>query len=113
MGKPPTQFDVFMKMHDKAEAKKRYFAGDHENLEYFSQTAKEAQVTYLLSFMYIDCLSIFVHDNDTVLVTCRRRIYRGWSKNTKKTLQTIKMMWGYGRKPNLGEKERRRVISMA
>ncbi|CAI9263369.1 unnamed protein product [Lactuca saligna] len=34
-------------------------------------------------------------------------------KNTEKTLQTIKMMRGYGWKFNLGEKERRRVISMA
>ncbi|CAH1429134.1 unnamed protein product [Lactuca virosa] len=41
----------------------------------------------------------------------KRRIYRGLSKNTDKTLQTINMMRGYGRKPNLGENERRRVIS--
>ncbi|CAI9280601.1 unnamed protein product [Lactuca saligna] len=47
MGKPPTQFDVFMKTHGTAEAKKRYFAGDHENLEYCSLTAKEAQEMYL------------------------------------------------------------------
>ncbi|CAI9300197.1 unnamed protein product [Lactuca saligna] len=44
--------------------------------------------------------------------TLWRRIYWGWSKNTEKIFQTIKMMQGYGRKPNLGEKERRRVISM-
>ncbi|CAI9288082.1 unnamed protein product [Lactuca saligna] len=43
MGKPPTQFDVFIKTYGTAEAKKRYFAGDHENLEYCSLTAKEAQ----------------------------------------------------------------------
>ncbi|CAI9279566.1 unnamed protein product [Lactuca saligna] len=47
LGKPPTQFDVFMKTHGTAEAKKRYFAGDHENLEYCSLTAKEAQEMYL------------------------------------------------------------------
>ncbi|CAI9291953.1 unnamed protein product [Lactuca saligna] len=47
IGKPPTQFDVFMKTHGTIEAKKRYFAGDHKNLEYCSLTAKEAQVDRL------------------------------------------------------------------
>ncbi|CAI9281642.1 unnamed protein product [Lactuca saligna] len=47
MGKPPTQFDVFMKTHGTAKAQKRYFAGDHENIEYCSLTAKEAQEAYL------------------------------------------------------------------
>ncbi|CAH1433338.1 unnamed protein product [Lactuca virosa] len=47
MGKPPTQFDVFIKTHGTTEVKKIYFARDHENLEYCSQTAKEAQEAYL------------------------------------------------------------------
>ncbi|CAH1435739.1 unnamed protein product [Lactuca virosa] len=47
MGKPPTHYDVFMKTHGTAESKKRYFEGNHENLEYCSQTAKEAQEAYL------------------------------------------------------------------
>ncbi|CAH1422918.1 unnamed protein product [Lactuca virosa] len=47
MGKPPTHYDVFMKTHGTAESKKRDFEGNHENLEYCSQTAKEAQEAYL------------------------------------------------------------------
>ncbi|CAH1450857.1 unnamed protein product [Lactuca virosa] len=47
MGKPPTQYDVFVKTHGTAESKKKYFEGHHENLEYCSQTAKEAQEAYL------------------------------------------------------------------
>ncbi|CAI9289725.1 unnamed protein product [Lactuca saligna] len=47
MGKPPTQFDVFMKTHGTTELKKIYFAGDHKNLEYCSQIAKEGEEAYL------------------------------------------------------------------
>ncbi|CAH1441138.1 unnamed protein product [Lactuca virosa] len=47
MGKPPTQYDVFVKTHGTAESKKKYFEGNHENLEYCSQMAKEAQEAYL------------------------------------------------------------------
>ncbi|CAI9303875.1 unnamed protein product [Lactuca saligna] len=47
MGKPPTHYDVLMKTHGTPESKKIYFEGNHENLEYCSQTAKEAHETYL------------------------------------------------------------------
>ncbi|CAI9260923.1 unnamed protein product [Lactuca saligna] len=47
MGKPPTQYDVFVKMHGTVESKKKYFEGNHENIEYCSQTAKEALEGYL------------------------------------------------------------------
>ncbi|CAI9270167.1 unnamed protein product [Lactuca saligna] len=47
MGKPLTQYDVFVKMHDTAESKNKYFEGNHENIEYCSQTAKEALEGYL------------------------------------------------------------------
>ncbi|XP_052625973.1 uncharacterized protein LOC111907334 [Lactuca sativa] len=47
MGKPPTQYDVFVKTHGTAESKKKYFEGNHENIEYCSQTAKEALEGYL------------------------------------------------------------------
>ncbi|KAL7595059.1 uncharacterized protein LOC128128758 [Lactuca sativa] len=47
MGKPPTQYDVFVQTHGTAESKKKYFEGNHENIEYCSQTAKEALEGYL------------------------------------------------------------------
>ncbi|CAH1420002.1 unnamed protein product [Lactuca virosa] len=46
-GKPPTQYDVFMKTHGTTESKKNIFTGDHENLEYCSQAAKKAHVDRL------------------------------------------------------------------
>ncbi|CAI9298626.1 unnamed protein product [Lactuca saligna] len=64
MGKPPTHYDVFMKTHGTAESKKKYFEGNHENLEYCSRTAKEALEAYT----------------------------QGWSTNMVKILQTITMM---------------------
>ncbi|CAI9281133.1 unnamed protein product [Lactuca saligna] len=47
MGKPPTQYDVFVKTHGTVESKKKYFEGNHENIEYCLQTAKEALEGYL------------------------------------------------------------------
>ncbi|CAI9280340.1 unnamed protein product [Lactuca saligna] len=74
MVKPPTQYDVFMKKHGTTESKK--------NLQ---EIMKISNIAHKRPKKH------------------RRCIYRGWSKNMEKIFQTIKMMYGYGRKPKLGK----------
>ncbi|CAH1451469.1 unnamed protein product [Lactuca virosa] len=47
LGKDPEFCDLYVKTHGTSESKKRYFEGERENIEYCSETAKDAKDAYL------------------------------------------------------------------
>ncbi|CAH1416669.1 unnamed protein product [Lactuca virosa] len=47
LGKDPEFCDLYVKTHGTSESKKIYFEGERENIEYCSETAKDAKDAYL------------------------------------------------------------------
>ncbi|CAI9290656.1 unnamed protein product [Lactuca saligna] len=47
LGKDPEFCDPYVKTHGASESKKTYFEGESENIEYCSETAKDAKDAYL------------------------------------------------------------------